>query len=74
MAASAPLIYLDWNKYDMRSPLEGWGMGALTHDFARELTAAGIRYSGGQVNEGYGWVSYRNRTDKLFETLFPLRR
>ena len=65
-------IYLDWGKYDLRSPMEGNDLGKSTASFAGLLQERGYIFTGGEVNDGAGWASWRNRTDKIFETLFPL--
>ncbi len=65
-------IYLDWGKYDLRSPMEGNDLGKSTASFARLLHKRGYTFAGGEVNDGAGWISWRNRTDEVFETLFPL--
>ncbi len=65
-------IYLDWGKYDLRSPMEGNDLGKSTASFAQLLKKRGYTFIGGEVNDGAGWASWRNRTDKIFETLFPL--
>lgn len=64
-------IYLDWGKYDLRSPMEGNDLGKSTASFARLLHAKGYAFTGGEVNDGAGWASWRNRTDEVFEALFP---
>ena len=64
-------LYLDWGRYDARSPLEGSDTGKATERFAKALMEKGYRYVGGRVNDGAGWASWRNRTDKVFESLFP---
>ena len=65
-------IYLDWGKYDLRSPAEGNDLGRSSATFARRLREKGYDFVGGMVNDGAGWASWRNRTDRVFETLFPL--
>jgi enterochelin esterase-like enzyme/outer membrane protein assembly factor BamB len=65
------VIYLDWGKYDGRSPMEGWNFPQSNRTFARTLEEKGYSFTGGEVNEGRGWASWRSRTDKLLETLFP---
>jgi hypothetical protein len=37
------------------------------------LRERGYRPAGGEVPEGAGWAGWRNRTDRLFEALFPAR-
>lgn len=66
------MIYLDWGKYDMRGPLEGYDFRQGSRSLARLLRANGYDFTGGEVNEGHGWVSWRNRNDRVFEALFPL--
>lgn len=65
-------IYLDWGKYDLRNALEGWDMGKYVQSFAHILREKGFDFQGGEVNEGFGGTSWSNRTDKVFETLFPI--
>jgi outer membrane protein assembly factor BamB/enterochelin esterase-like enzyme len=67
-------IYLDWGKYDMRSPFEGWSMIQSNRNFAQFLQERGYVLAGGEVNDGFGWASWRNRTDKILETFFPLEK
>jgi outer membrane protein assembly factor BamB len=71
-AAEAPLrIYLDWGRYDRRATREAWDMGAANARFADFLRERGYRPAGGEVPEGSGWSGWRNRTDRVFGTLFP---
>jgi len=65
-------IYLDWGKYDLRSPMEGNDLGKSSASFAQLLRDRGCSFSGGMANDGSGWVSWRNRFDQVFESLFPL--
>ncbi len=65
-------IYMDWGKYDLRNPMEGNDLGESSRSFARLLQARGYFFAGGMVNDGVGWASWRNRTDRVFETLFPI--
>ena len=64
-------IYMDWGKYDMRNPHENWDIGDSNRRFADKLRGLGYTIAGGEANDGCGWSSWRNRTDKIFETLFP---
>ena len=43
-------------------------------DFFKRLKEKGYSVAGGQVNDGFGWASWRNRTDKILETFFPLKK
>lgn len=72
LAPQAPLrIYLDWGLYDRRATREAWDMGTTNARFAAYLRERGYRPAGGQVPEGSGWAGWRNRTDRVFATLFP---
>jgi len=72
VATEAPLrIYLDWGRYDRRATMEAWDMGAMNERFAAFLRERGYKPAGGQVPEGSGWAGWRNRTDRVFGTLFP---
>jgi hypothetical protein len=64
-------IYLDWDKYDLRSPMEGNDLGKSSADFATLLKDRGYAFEGGMSHDGAGWVSWQNRFDRVFETLFP---
>ena len=64
--------YIDWGKYDLRNPDEAWDMSVSINDFARHLEKKGHTVIGGEVHDGTGWSSWRNRTDRLFTALFPI--
>lgn len=74
LASSLPSlkIYLDWGRYDSRSPAEGNDLRRSSTTFARRLEERGHSFTGGRVNDGAGWASWRNWTDRVYETLFPL--
>jgi len=65
-------LYLDWGRYDARSPTEGNDTGKATERFARALREKGYQCVGGEATDGAGWASWRNRTNEVFETLFPI--
>lgn len=67
-------IYLDWGKYDLRNPHEAWDLAKTNREFAQVLRKKGYTFEGGEVHDGTGWSSWRNRTDDLFENLFPIRK
>jgi outer membrane protein assembly factor BamB/enterochelin esterase-like enzyme len=64
-------VYLEWGTYDVRSPHEAWDYGDSTRRFAELLEERGYWVDGEEVHDGSGWSSWRNRTDALFESLFP---
>lgn len=67
-----PQVYMDWGKYDLRSAYETWDMAAANRELAEKLRQQGVRVAGGEIHDGTDWSSWRNRTDRIFETLFPL--
>jgi enterochelin esterase-like enzyme len=74
-AADHPLrIYLDWGKYDLRSPLESWSMVKAGRDLDARLRKLGYKPLGGEAPDGTDWPSWRNRTDALFEAMFPITK
>jgi enterochelin esterase-like enzyme len=71
-AAEVPLrLYLDWGRYDRRGTREAWDMRRANQRFDAFLRERGYRAAGGEVPEGAGWAGWRNRTDRVFEALFP---
>ncbi|MCG8606881.1 PQQ-binding-like beta-propeller repeat protein [bacterium] len=65
-------IYFDWGKYDLKSPLESVDVVEGGRAVARLLREGGYSFSGGEINAGTGWGSWKNRTHRVFETFFPL--
>ncbi|MCP3980601.1 MAG: PQQ-binding-like beta-propeller repeat protein [bacterium] len=65
-------IYMDWGKYDLRNPDEHWNMSTANSAFFALLQEKGYEVAGGEVHDGTGWSSWRNRTDEVFSTLFPI--
>jgi len=64
-------IYLDWGKYDSRQERQGWNTRRNNLAFADVLRQKGYAYAGGEFHDGAGWSSWRNRTQLMFEALFP---
>jgi len=65
-------IYLEWGSLDLHAFKEGWDTRRLTSDFYADLESRGYNVSGGEVVDSLGWASWRNRTDRVLQTLFPL--
>ncbi len=65
-------IYFEWGKYDFRSPLESMDLIESSPKVASLLKAHGFDLTGGEVHDGTGWASWKNRIDRVFETFFPL--
>ncbi len=73
MGEEPPAIYMDWGKYDMRTRHENWDTRVSNHKLAQALRDKGVDVAGGEASDGTGWSSWRNRTDRVFEAMFPLR-
>ena len=63
-----------YTMYDFRSPLELWGVPTTSKHFTSFLKDKGYSYIGGVVNDSFDWPSWRNRTDKILQTFFPLKK
>jgi enterochelin esterase-like enzyme len=71
-AAEWPMrVYHDWGRYGHQITREGWDNLEANRRFSEFLRAKGYLPAGGEALDGFGWASWRNRTDRLFETLFP---
>lgn len=69
---SQPLnFYLEWGKYDLRSEVEQWDMLEANRNLTKFLQEKGYTVSGGEVKDGFGWASWKNRTDQVFAAFFP---
>jgi len=68
-----PTVYMDWSTYGVRNPHENWDIPEANRKLARAFTEKGVRVAGGEFHHGAGWSNWSNRTDKMFEALFPLR-
>jgi enterochelin esterase family protein len=66
-------IFLEWGKYDSRSPREGWDAVEGGRAFSTTLRSKGYSFKGGETHEGAGWFARRSRLNELLETLFPLK-
>jgi enterochelin esterase-like enzyme/outer membrane protein assembly factor BamB len=72
-AAASPFdIWLGWGKYGTRSTLEGWSLVAWNDNLRAFFEERGYAAMGGEVNQGPGWESWRQRNDEVFEALFPM--
>jgi enterochelin esterase-like enzyme/outer membrane protein assembly factor BamB len=64
-------LWLGWGVYDTRSTLEGWSTVTWNVALRDFFEARGYDVAGGQVDQGGGWESWRQRNDEVFQTLFP---
>jgi enterochelin esterase-like enzyme/outer membrane protein assembly factor BamB len=71
-AAERPLrVYHDWGFYGHASTREAADLRETNRRFHEYLRAKGFEPAGGEAQDGLGWASWRNRTDRLFAALFP---
>jgi outer membrane protein assembly factor BamB/enterochelin esterase-like enzyme len=66
-------IYLDWGTYDLRAVREGWDMVKENRELNSHFRKKGYYPAGGEVHDGFGWTSWRNRTDRWLVSLFPIQ-
>lgn len=65
-------LYVDWGKYGLRSSDEDFDLADASRALVALLIEKGYTPAGGEVHDGTGWSSWGNRTDAVFEALFPL--
>ena len=65
-------LYLEWGAYDVQSPDENWDFRNAAREVFEFLVDRGYAVTGGQVPDGTGWSSWKNRTDRVLRSLFPL--
>lgn len=70
--ASPSTAYIEWGRWDLRNPHEGWDARVLGVQLDVFLREQGWQTTGGEVWDGTDVGSWRNRADVLLETLFPL--
>ncbi len=69
---SQPLdIYIEWGIHDAQSPQENWDARVRSRGLFDFLLQRGYEVEGGVVHDGTGWSSYKNRTDLVYQALFP---
>lgn len=71
--ASDSRFYLDWNRYDARNIDRDWDFAEDARTLAGLLRQGGHDFEGGEILDSAGWGGWRNRTDRLLESLFPLK-
>lgn len=64
-------IYIEWGSHDAQNPQENWDARFRSRGFFEFLRERGYAVEGGEVHDGTGWASYKNRTDRVFRALFP---
>jgi hypothetical protein len=65
-------IYLEWGKWDLRSPHEEMNMREASKWLYSLLTSKGWEPMGGEVFDSTDFSSWSNRTGAMLQALFPL--
>ncbi len=65
-------FYLDWATYGQRGG--GFHWKDFNVAFVKLLKEKSYDVSARQVNEGFGWASWRNRTDEILEKFFGMNQ
>ena len=58
-----PEVHLEWSNYDLRADHEGWSNIRANRELAEFLKAKGVRLTTREVDEGFGWGSWRSSAD-----------
>jgi len=64
-------LYIEWGSHDAQNPQENWDARSRSRGFVEFLRSRGYTVTGGEVHDGTGWSSYKNRTNLMLEALFP---
>ena len=65
-------VHVEWGVYGLRNPQEAWDMRERTRGFADFLQSRGYAVETFEAVDGAGWPAWRNRSDAVLESLFPL--
>jgi len=72
-ASTVPLrVYLEWGRWDLMSPHEEFSFRESSLEVWDLLRERGWEPMGGEVWDSSDFASWRNRTDVLLESLFPM--
>lgn len=64
-------LYLEWGVYGVSNPQEAWDNRVKLAARAQQLRDLGYDVEGGQVPDGVGWASWRNRADVALRAILP---
>ena len=71
-AEATPMqIYLDWGKYDMHCVAEQWDARRENQLVLKGLMENGYKPTHVVHNQGFSWIGWRNRYEKMLSTFFP---
>jgi len=63
-------LHLEWGSYDYRSESGGYNWQQSNREFVELLKKKGYQPVTAEVSSGFGWTSWRARTDKVLATFF----
>ena len=66
-------FYIEWSRHGWTDPVRGRDAGVDTRQLAEMLGKRGYRLHTVEVGDGFSWASWRTRTARILETLFPLK-
>ena len=66
-------MYLEWGVYGVSNPQEAWDNRVKLTARLQQLRDLGYDVEGGQVPDGVGWASWRNRADTALRAILPPR-
>ncbi len=70
--AKSMKLYQDWGVYDLNYNANlRWT--DLNRDFNKFLKEKGYEVGGGELSQGFGWASWRNRTDQILMHFFGMK-
>lgn len=67
-------LYLEWGVYGVSNPQEAWDNRVKLRERTQQLRDLGYEVAGGEVPDGVGWASWRNRADAALRAVLPPRR
>ena len=63
-------VYFDWGRFDLHNPHENWDMRETSEEVFEALKDIdSVELAGGMANDTTDWVSWKNRLDKVLESL-----
>ena len=65
-------IYMEWGKYDLkRRDMDVKGIRERNQQLYDQLINKGYSVSGGEINSGFGWSSWKNQFDDILTQFYP---
>lgn len=63
-------LYMEWGKYDYRSVAGDYNWTDNNRRFSKMLKDKGYAIKGVEISSGFGWSSWRYRTDQILKNFF----